>query len=59
MYRKSGIFLIVIGIIALILAIRTPRFITFLDGFGWKISVFLVGVFMVVVGVLNIFHKKE
>ncbi len=56
---KGGIFLIIVGVIALILAIKTPRIITFFDGVGWKVSVFLIGVFMVVVGVLNIFHKEK
>lgn len=56
---KGGILLIIVGVIALILAIKTPRFITLFDGFGWKISVFFIGVFIVVVGVLNIFHKEK
>lgn len=56
---KGGILLIIAGVIALILVIKPPRFITFFNGFGWKISVFLIGVFMVVVGVLNIFHKEK
>lgn len=56
---KGGILSIIVGGIALILAIKTPKLIPFFDGFGWKISVFFIGVFMVVVGVLNIYHKEK
>lgn len=57
--KKGGIILIIVGAIALMLAIKTPKFITLFEGYAWKVSVFIIGIFMILFGVMNILHKGE
>ncbi len=56
---KKGIPLAIVGVFAILLSIFTPDVLQFLNGFMWKVSVFVIGVFMFICGIFNIFHKEK
>lgn len=59
MNKKSGFLLLIVGVIILTLAIRTPKILNLFNGYVWQISVFIIGIFCIFAGILNIFYKKK
>ena len=57
--RVTGIILmLILGITLLYSAFQPPEFVIFWNGNGWRIGSGGIGVFFILVGIMNIFHKK-
>ena len=58
--RVIGIVLmLILGITLLYFAFQPPKFIIFWNGNGWRIGSGLIGMFFILVGIMNIFHKEK
>ncbi|CVI66985.1 hypothetical protein NDGK_00732 [Clostridiales bacterium CHKCI001] len=58
--RIIGIVLmLILGITLLYFAFQPPHFLIFMHGNTWRIGSGLIGVFFILAGVMNIFHKEK
>ncbi len=53
------ILMLLLGILLLSFAFQPPKIFTFLNGYGNRIGCGLVGVFLLLAGVMNIFHREK
>lgn len=64
MMNKKGrvigiVLMLILGVIFLCLAFHPLKFLIFWNGNGWRIGSGLVGAFLILAGVMNIFHKEK
>ena len=58
--RIIGIVLmLVLGVLLLYLAFQPSKLFLFLYGFGERIGCGIIGAFLILAGVMNLFHRKK
>lgn len=57
--KKSGIVLLIFGILIILYSIKVPAYITLIRGISWRLSIFLMGCLFVLIGLMNLFYKKK
>lgn len=58
--RIIGIALMLaLGVVLLYLAFQPSKLFLFLHGFGERIGCGIIGAFLILAGVLNLFHRKK
>ena len=58
--RIIGIVLmLVLGVVLLYLAFQPSKLFLFLHGFGERIGCGIIGAFLILAGILNLFHRKK
>lgn len=53
------ILMLLLGIVLLYFAFQPPKVFTFLHGYGDRIVCGLLGAFLILAGVMNIFYKEK
>lgn len=58
--RIIGIVLMLaLGVVLLYLAFQSSKLFLFLNGLGEQIGCGIIGVFLILAGVMNLFHRKK
>ena len=58
--RIIGIVLMLaLGVVLLYLAFQSSKLFLFLNGLGERIGCGIIGAFLILAGVLNLFHRKK
>lgn len=53
------ILFLIMGLALIVCSVNPPRILVFLNGNAWRIGSAIIGVFFLVAGLSNMFHRKK
>lgn len=57
--KKSGLILLIFGVLVILYSIKIPTYILYIRGAFWRLSLFVMGCIFILIGLINLFFSKK